>query len=40
MMLPDILFGLSIILFFAGTHIFVYSIGYKHGVKQNEEDKK
>lgn len=38
MMLPDILFGLSIVLFLIGTHTFAYSIGYKHA--ESKESKK
>lgn len=38
-MLTEVLFGLSVLVFLAGTHTLVYSIGYKHGARQSEEDK-
>lgn len=33
-MLTEVLFGLSVLVFLAGT----YLIGYKYGLKQNKED--
>lgn len=38
MMLTEVLFGLSVLAFLAGTHLLAYSIGYKYGSKQNKEE--
>lgn len=37
-MLTEVLFGLSVLVFLAGTHLLAYLIGYKHGLKQDKED--
>lgn len=33
-MLIEVLFGLSVLVFLAGTHLLAYLIGYKRGVEE------